>query len=538
MRRVVSRVLAVTALLAGGSVFAQSTDQPPSPGRIEIPVDLANITTMRVTRGGLVQTSPYSPRACSQVVTHTDASFSGGTFNAQGGMVQGEGFAATYTLTASAFPIKLDLAEVLWATANATVSTTTSWTVQVWSGTPATGALVASETSDDVVLPYVRMGPGTNGVNLQFSIDAGDPDQIIINDDGTHKFSVGFIIAHHNAQPPDACTTAPQCCNAFLCTDTSGLAQPSANWLYAINCPLGCSAGWKPFNQVLSLCRPTGDVIIRATWSSVTCQPGVGACCYPDGHCEPATNEVCVGAGGIWRGEFTDCSTANCPAPSGACCFANGFCTVLSPATCTGAGGTYLGNGVQCVGTTCPLGACCLPNGSCASGITEAACTQQGGLFGGVGSTCDTACPVRACCLPNGSCVTATHAQCNSLGGTWQANITSCANANCPQPDGACCTPGFCFVTTQAICAGIPQSGWKGPFTTCVDNNNNGTADICEGGRCVADYNEDGGIDGSDVEAFFISWAAGQSLADVNEDGGVDGGDVEYFFVRWEAGSC
>jgi len=46
------------------------------------------------------------------------------------------------------------------------------------------------------------------------------------------------------------------------------------------------------------------------------------------------------------------------------------------------------------------------------------------------------------------------------------------------------------------------------------------------------------GIDGQDVEAFFIAWQVGDSAADVNRDGGVDGGDVEAFFVRWQRGEC
>ncbi len=55
-------------------------------------------------------------------------------------------------------------------------------------------------------------------------------------------------------------------------------------------------------------------------------------------------------------------------------------------------------------------------------------------------------------------------------------------------------------------------------------------------GGCPADFNQDGGVDGADVEAFYIVWEAGDEAADFNEDGGVDGGDVEAFFVRWEAG--
>lgn len=55
---------------------------------------------------------------------------------------------------------------------------------------------------------------------------------------------------------------------------------------------------------------------------------------------------------------------------------------------------------------------------------------------------------------------------------------------------------------------------------------------------CPADFNQDGGIDGADVEAFFIAWEAGDPSADVNQDGGIDGADVETFFAAWEAGGC
>lgn len=55
---------------------------------------------------------------------------------------------------------------------------------------------------------------------------------------------------------------------------------------------------------------------------------------------------------------------------------------------------------------------------------------------------------------------------------------------------------------------------------------------------CPADFNDDGGVDGADIEAFFLTWEAGESCADVNEDGGVDGGDIEEFFFRWENVIC
>jgi hypothetical protein len=55
---------------------------------------------------------------------------------------------------------------------------------------------------------------------------------------------------------------------------------------------------------------------------------------------------------------------------------------------------------------------------------------------------------------------------------------------------------------------------------------------------CYADFNQDGGIDGTDVQAFFDVWTMGESDADVNGDGGVDGSDVGVFFAQWSAGGC
>lgn len=76
---------------------------------------------------------------------------------------------------------------------------------------------------------------------------------------------------------------------------------------------------------------------------------------------------------------------------------------------------------------------------------------------------------------------------------------------------------------------------------TVTDNDGAQTSDtviIQIDTPCVADFNQDGGVDGGDVEAFFEQWSIGNSAADVNADGGVDGGDVEEFFARWAEGAC
>mgnify|MGYP007080228923 CR=1 FL=1 len=58
----------------------------------------------------------------------------------------------------------------------------------------------------------------------------------------------------------------------------------------------------------------------------------------------------------------------------------------------------------------------------------------------------------------------------------------------------------------------------------------------CGGPLGHADFNQDGGIDGSDVQVFFIAWEAANCLADFNADGGVDGADIQAFFFAWENG--
>lgn len=52
----------------------------------------------------------------------------------------------------------------------------------------------------------------------------------------------------------------------------------------------------------------------------------------------------------------------------------------------------------------------------------------------------------------------------------------------------------------------------------------------------TADVNRDGGINGSDVEEFFVLFAAGDIGADLNQSGGIEGGDVGAFFTLFQLG--
>jgi len=53
---------------------------------------------------------------------------------------------------------------------------------------------------------------------------------------------------------------------------------------------------------------------------------------------------------------------------------------------------------------------------------------------------------------------------------------------------------------------------------------------------CIGDFNCDGGIDGPDIESFFVAWSAAAPYADVDASGGIDGTDIFLFLERWASG--
>lgn len=55
---------------------------------------------------------------------------------------------------------------------------------------------------------------------------------------------------------------------------------------------------------------------------------------------------------------------------------------------------------------------------------------------------------------------------------------------------------------------------------------------------CEADFDDNGGVDGGDLAAFFTAFEEGVLCADVDRNGGVDGGDLATFFQLFEDGGC
>ena len=457
-----------------------------------------DIPSMKIILQGKGQDQGGIAGSCpSATVAHTDANFGGGSFIVQAGMGETEAAAASYVLPAAAFPLRLDMTEIIFATSNAAVQTTTKWSVMVWEGTPATGTLKYTFSSDGKMIPHIVLAPGTNGVNVQFMIDPNDPDQMYLSDDGSHTFSIGYRIDQHNNQTQNPCTVAPpSSSNAFPTTDTSGLQQLNKNWIYLLDCgSFGCGVGWKTFAQLPSLCRPSGDWVMRATYTPINCAAQQGACCIGT-NCAIATQGDCQSAGGTYRGDGSICSSTIClPLGNNACCFAStGGCVSLSYQSCLAAGGFPGPEGSVCATYVCfPTGACCLSNGTCVGPISSSSCTSQGGVYKG--------------------------------------NGTTCATVSCPPPMGAACFPnGFCLIMTQAD-ATASGANWRGAGTTCADSNGNGTADACE--LHPGDLNGDQLVNGPDLAIFLSAWGTTSGPADMNHDGIVNGNDLTTLLSNW-----
>lgn len=484
-----------------------------------LPIRLDEMKRLHVTTSGHVledtlagNATPVDLRGgCQTTSSHTSADFSGGQYVVQQGFVENEIAAATYTLPAAMFPIKIDLMEMIFATGGTIQQTTTEWSILVWEGTPSTGQLLAEYSSDGTLLPHIVLPPGPPaGVNVQVSVDPMDPEQIFITDSlGSHSFSIGYRIDQHNQQSGDGCSQAPPAnANAFPTTDTSGLLRPADNWLRGVNCgPFGCPAngGWARFSTLPGFCRPSGDWVMRATWTPLSCTPGAGACCLPSGLCDVRQDSLCAQAGGLYQGDGSDCAGQSCPQPTGACCFqSTGGCLNLISADCGAAGGVYGGNGTACVTFTCfPQGACCLPNGTCTGPISPTNCQGQGGTFQGNNTSCGgTNCPqpTGACCFNTGGCLNFTQANCGTAGGMWRGLGTNCSQSGVCTSSCGSCADGNCDGTVSvsdiaffvaAVSGG--QSNWNSRFA-------GGTAP-CDF-LCANDTNGDNAVTVSDIGAF------------------------------------
>lgn len=99
-------------------------------------------------------------------------------------------------------------------------------------------------------------------------------------------------------------------------------------------------------------------------------------------------------------------------------------------------------------------------------------------------------------------------------------------------------TIGFQGIVSDVPIARVNFRSVMGAVANSVlDNVRVGDAAL-ECPACPADYDQDGGVTGSDIAAFFVDYEQGEACADVDLDGGVTGADIGAFFVAFEGGGC
>ncbi len=456
------------------------------PNHISSPISLQ----VKMTPVDLSNNTAKMMGACpEQVVTLTDSDFGPGTYAVQAGFEEGESLGAEYAVPASEFPIRVDRMEVMFATSNATVTTTTKWSVTVWDGTPMQGSQVASFVSDGDIIPHLIMPPGTSGTIIQVVVDPDDAEQIYVyNDSGMNSYSVTFSIVEHNSPGSPCLSAPPSYANAFPCTDTSGLQFPGENLINAIDGTLCvCGSGWFTFASFPSICTPSGDWVMRSAYTPINCSGDDAACCFENETCMDLTPIECASFGGELQDPGTSCKTASCLSGIGACCIpSTNNCVQFDEMQCNTVSGLYMGEGTNCNNTDCfPEGACCLLNGSCIGPISPDDCATVDGVFRG--------------------------------------NDTDCSTETCPQPLGACCGDSWCLDITESDCSAVGGS-WSGTQTVC-DNVD------CE--ACPEDINGDADINVSDLLLVVSDWGLIDSPADIDGSGTVDLPDLLAIIGAW-----
>ncbi|MBB47664.1 MAG: hypothetical protein CMJ33_03790 [Phycisphaerae bacterium] len=132
--------------------------------------------------------------------------------------------------------------------------------------------------------------------------------------------------------------------------------------------------------------------------------------------------------------------------------------------------------------------------------------------------------PQGSCCVGT-ICSSATEATCLAAGGTWGGADTACDAGTCAEPVGACCIGDGCFQLLSDICASAGGT-FNGVGTDCA-------SDTCAS-DCVADTNNDGTVNGTDLATVLGGW--GLAGGDLNGDGTTNGEDLAIVLAFW--GDC
>lgn len=254
---------------------------------------------------------------------------------------------------------------------------------------------VVITAADNPVPPAVGVWKHTV-VNSQFDPMGGDMD---------------LVVAIHQ---PDGYSTTPR--TRFACSADNSGGQSAYPYYVLADC------GYPEFTTPLELGSPSAAMLVLVV-NGETCVPVPGACCdLETGACVLVLETACPWG---WNGAPT-CTPNPCP-QLGACCFPDGHCEYVMQAQCTTGDWQVL---VPCDPNPCPeSGVCCYPDGRCEIRI-ESTCA---GEWQGTGGDCHpNPCPQPsgACCSAGGTCTFVTESLCS---GCWLGQGSTCDANPCPQ---------------------------------------------------------------------------------------------------------
>ncbi|HPF38692.1 MAG TPA: hypothetical protein PK093_08615 [Phycisphaerae bacterium] len=276
----------------------------------------------------------------------------------------------------------------------------------------------------------------------------------------------------------------------------------------------------------------------------ITCSTATGACCT-GGTCEVLTAGNCLLAGGVYKGDGSECATS-C---FGACCEGSGTCSEMTEEFCVGVGGAYQGDGVSCTPNPCPQPPA---NDTCAT-PTMVDCNT--GTIAGI--SLDLANPDHAL-MSTGSCtgfstngpevVFAFTAPSDLLVHTGMANVsgfdaaiyvvTDCqdTNGSCVAGDDSGGIEEVTFTATQGVTYYIITDSYtEAPDPGTTFDFFIECSAIC--GTCPGDVNGDSALNGLDIQAFTACYlsefgatpSAACKCADVEDDNVIDAADIAAF---------
>jgi hypothetical protein len=298
-----------------------------------------------------------------------------------------------------------------------------------------------------------------------------------------------------NPCPQPACCLPDGWCEELSlddCSSAGGVSQGAGTSCNAVNCPdpdgACCSTVGVCITDTESNCVASGGTY---QGDGTLCDPNpcfqIGACCLGQ-TCAADTSETdCTAAAGIFLGPGSTCTPGVCTPGTGACCSDAGMCIVLPEGQCVGTGGTYQGDDTECEPSPCPqIGACCHGQ-SCSADTPLSICEASGGVFLGAGSICEQGVCEGACCIGQACAADTTSPDCDAAGGLFLGPGSTCAPGVCDPTTGACCSDvGFCLIFTEAECLALGAT-YHGDDTMCEPNPCLQIGACCIGQSCAAD---------------------------------------------------